>query len=185
MHGGVQTVLASLRSKFWPIHGRIAVKSITNRCLVCFKARPRCYKPIMGNLPTARVTPSRPLLNVGIDFAGPFIVKDGTIRTRKMVQTYVCVFICFSTKAIHLELAGSLSTECFINCLKRLVARRGLCKRIYTDNGANFIGVKKTLKNTFDSLMKLSGDDSVKKYLLHNRIIWHFSPPRAPNFGGL
>nr|CAI5840531.1 unnamed protein product [Callosobruchus analis] len=60
IHGGTQTVLGSLRTKFWPLNARCAVRKVIRNCLICFKSRPRNFFPMMGDLPASRITPSRP-----------------------------------------------------------------------------------------------------------------------------
>lgn len=128
--------------RYWPLNGRNYVKSVIYKCIQCFKARPPNMKTKMGDLPPVRLTPTRPFLAIGIDFAGPFHIKDGTLKSRKTVKTCICIFICLVTKAIHIELVNDLSTHAFLNSLKRFDARRGLCSSIYCDNATNFIGAK-------------------------------------------
>ncbi len=140
LHAPTQALLTIIRSKFWIIHGKSAVKRVVKQCIICFKAKPAFNVPIMGDLPQSRLIPSRPFLTVGCDFAGPIMIKDGKLRSRKIVKAYICIFICFVTRAIHIELVGDLSTYSFLNALKRFVARRGLCKDIYSDNGTNLLG---------------------------------------------
>lgn len=185
LHGGVQTVLSAVRQMYWPIGSKSQVKKIVYKCITCFRARPKQFCPTMGNLPKARVTPSSPFYISGCDYAGPFFIRDGTVRGRKIVKVYVCVFICFSTKAIHLELAGDLSTKTFLNALKRFFSRRGICKEIWSDNGTNFQGASNTLENLKTHLMSINDDNEFQDYLLKNQVKWHFIPPRAPHFGGL
>ena len=64
--------------------------------------------------------------HVGLDYAGPFILKLGNTRKPTFVKAYICLFVCMSVKAIHLELISDLTTEAFLSTLKRLVARRGI-----------------------------------------------------------
>ena len=136
----------------------------------------------MGDLPVQRITPSRPFEHTGVDYAGPILLKDGTTRSRIMVKGYICVFVCLATKAVHLELANDLSTPTFINCLKRLVSRRGLCTNIYSDNGKNFVGAAGELKSL---ITNIQCDKDFQTFCLNNYIQWHFIPPFTPNQGGL
>ncbi|XP_055936878.1 uncharacterized protein LOC129966476 [Argiope bruennichi] len=76
-----------------------------------------------------------------------------------------------------------LTSDAFIACLKRFVARRGLCSKLFSDNGTNFIGANKELSKLYNLVLKL--DDSLASYLSTEGIDWNFIPPRAPNFGGL
>lgn len=185
LHGGVQTVLSSIRSKFWPINAKGTIKGVIRECILCFRAKPKYLSPLMGQLPEPRVTPSRAFYVSGCDFAGPFVIREGTLRSKKFIKVYVCVFVCFSTKAVHLELCGDLSTPTFINALKRFFARRGISKEIWSDNGLNFVGAANEIERVYESLKKLDSDVSFQTYLLNNHVSWHFIPPRAPHFGGL
>lgn len=146
LHAGPQLTLSSVRNTFWPVNGRNVVRYVIRKCVTCFKFNPRRQEPLMGNLPQVRLRASRPFSSTGVDFAGPILIKEGTLRSRKLVKAYVCVFVCLTTKALHIELAGDLSTKTFLNTLKRFVARRGLCKNIYSDNPTNFVGSNNELK---------------------------------------
>lgn len=102
-----------------------------------------------------------------------------------MSKAHICIFICFSTKAIHIELVYDLTTEGFIAALKRFISRRGICQHIYSDNATNFVGANKQLvelKNIWDFK---EHKEKVQSFLNGNFITWHFIPPRAPHFGGL
>lgn len=82
---------------------------------------------IMGNLRTNRIQYSMPFTNTGVDYCGPFILyhrRGGVINT---IKSNVAVFICFVTKAKHLELISDLSIANFLAALKRFMARRLRC----------------------------------------------------------
>ena len=93
---------------------------------------------MMGQLPSARVTPGPPFSVCGLDYAGPFMLKKGHTRKPVIVKAYLAVFVCFSTKVTHLEVVSDLMTEAFLACLRRFVFRRGLPAHIHSDNGGNF-----------------------------------------------
>lgn len=86
----------------------------------------------MCELPRARFTPARSFASVAVDYAGPFELKDGKTRTKKLIKAYICVFICLGLKAVHIEVISDLSTEGFLSVLTRFVSRRGLCSDIYS-----------------------------------------------------
>ena len=65
----------------------------------------------MAPLPTERVTPSPPFTHVGIDFLGPLYIKNAFQEAEK---SYVCLFTCCATRAVHLELTRSMTTESFL-----------------------------------------------------------------------
>ncbi|XP_043505744.1 uncharacterized protein LOC122526416 [Polistes fuscatus] len=87
-HAGPQLTLAAVRENYWPMAGRSTVRGIIRRCVVCFKNAPMNSRYVMGNLPESRVTPSRPFTNTGVDYCGPFLVKEGRRRNAKYVKAY-------------------------------------------------------------------------------------------------
>lgn len=185
MHAGVSATLYGVRESYWPIDGRNTTRHIIRKCIKCFRAKPRESNYIMGNLPKNRVSFSRPFLNVGVDFCGPFYTKEFRLRNRTKIKTYVSVFVCFATKAVHLELVNDLSTKAFISCLKRFFSRRGVSKTIQSDNRTNFVGADNELKKLFKEIDSTIKNETVQNYLASKSITWTFNPPRAPQFGGL
>ncbi|XP_076389571.1 uncharacterized protein LOC105662854 [Megachile rotundata] len=184
LHAGCQHVVASLRERYWPINCMQNVKRVVRNCVRCFRVNPQGIQYPMGQLPAVRVTPARPFLNCGVDYAGPFTTKDRT-RSKVTLKSYICIFVCFATKAIHIELATDLSTDAFINCLRRFIARRGRCQQIFSDNGTNFVGAKNKLSD-LDKLVRNSEHNSkIDTFLSNEQIQWNFIPPQAPHFGGL
>lgn len=181
----MNATLYEVRESYWPIDGRNVTRHVIRKCVKCFRARPRETNYMMGSLPKARVSFSRPFLHVGVDFCGPFFTKEFRLRNRTKVKTFVSVFVCFATKAIHLELANDLSTEAFIACLKRFFARRGMSESISSDNATNFVGANNELKAMFQQIDSTIKNDLVQNFSSSKGIKWHFNPPRAPHFGGL
>lgn len=45
-----------------------------------------------------------------------------------------------STKAVHLEMVTNMTTEAFIACFKRFMARRGRASNFFSDNGKTYVG---------------------------------------------
>lgn len=135
----------------------------------------------MAELPAARVTASRPFSVTGIDYWGPIQVQAPHRRAAPR-KAYVAIFVCFCTKAVHLELVSDLSTAKFIQALRRFVSRRGLCSDIHSDNGRNFVGADNELRRL---LRSEDHKNAVAKECSEKGIKWHFNPPRASHFGGL
>ncbi|XP_043465287.1 uncharacterized protein LOC122500431 [Leptopilina heterotoma] len=136
----------------------------------------------MGELPPPRVSPSRPFSHTGIDYAGPFMVRNNSGRGSKSHKTWLAIFVCLSIKAIHLELVHDYSTPTFLAAFRRFTSRRGIPSDIYSDNGTNFRGADRELSKTFQSLKK---DSDLVNCFASDGTTWHFMPPIAPNFGGL
>ena len=97
----------------------------------------------------------------------------------------MAIFVCFCTKAVHIEVVSDLTTEAFLAALKRFVSRRGLPDSIHSDNGTNFVGAKNDLQELYKFLSSSDVQASVHSFLLSNRVSWHTIPQRAPHFGGL
>jgi hypothetical protein len=184
LHAGVQGTLAALRQNFWIISPRSVVRKILHQCLQCFKVKPSVMYPIMGNLPKSRVEPTRPFSISGVDYAGPIYIKECRGRSKRTVKAYICVFVCFSTKAVHLELVGDLTTQTFLNALKRFISRRGHVYHLYSDNATNFVGANRELLE-LRTFLKSASFSQITENLANKGISWHFIPPRSPHMGGI
>ena len=120
------------------------------------------------------------LLKVGLDYFGPLFVKRSDCA-RSEVKRYGCLFTCTTTRAVHIEIAHSLSTDHFINALHRFIARRGHPIEIRSDNGSNFVGAQKELKRAMDQWTK----SKITETLTDMEITWIFNPPGASHMGGV
>ncbi|GFW38480.1 integrase catalytic domain-containing protein [Trichonephila clavipes] len=169
--------------QFWPINGKGIARKTVHDCIACFSQKPTGVDQLMGNLPSERVTPSAPFLNSGVDFCGPFQIKFKNKRKGIFAKVYVAIFVCLTTKAIHLETVTDLTTEAFIASLKRLCARRGHISTLMSDNATNFKGAAAEL-NRFIKLI-CNENETLANYFASEAIQWKFIPPRSSNLGGL
>ncbi len=183
LHPGTNTLLAIVKETYHIPGIRNYLKGLSRRCPKCQRAYQQGTTQPMGLLPLVRTTPSAPFLNTGVDFAGPFVTKQGYTRKPVRVKTYACIFICMATKAVHIELCLSLSTDKFLSALRRFCSRRGCPAAMYSDNGSNFIGANGELLQ-IQELLKRS-KTSLSHFTAQNGVTWHFSPPRTPHMGGL
>ncbi|GFX09096.1 integrase catalytic domain-containing protein [Trichonephila clavipes] len=103
----------------------------------------------MGDLPKGKVTPSYPFNNCGVDFCGPFMVKFKNQCKGVLIKVYVSIFVCLSTKAIHLDFVSDLTSKAFIACLKRFFGR-GKSSKMFSDNGKTFVGANIEFKKLHD-----------------------------------
>ncbi|XP_042913376.2 uncharacterized protein, partial [Parasteatoda tepidariorum] len=183
LHIGPQGLLSAVRLKFWPLGGHNLARQTVHQCVTCFTSKPFLSTQIMGNLPSERVNMSPPFSVTGIGLCGPFTVKYKHQRKGTLNKVYICIFICFSTKAIHLEQLTDLTSDSMIATLKRFTSRRGKCSKIYTDNATNFVGANSQLKK-FYGLINFP-DQILANYFTSEGIEWNFIPPKSPHFGGL
>lgn len=184
-HAGAQNVLSNFRLRFWPLNGLRQIKRIIRNCMTCFRFRAHTNQQIMSSLPQERVNISRPFYNVGVDFGGPFLIKSSNLRKAPVIKGYIAIFVCMATKAVHIELVTSLSTEAFIMTLKRFISRRGNPSSIYSDNATNFAGANNQLRELYHFFKNEKNYDSIRNFLTLNETSWKFIPPRSPHWGGL
>ena len=176
-HHGQERVLNELRQRYWVLIARTAVRRAWNVCQACKNKRAAPVLPEMAPLPTCRLTPHvRPFTNTGVDYFGPLTVTVG----RHHEKRYGVLFTCLSTRAVHLEIATSLSTDAAIMAIRRLCARRGNPAHIYSDNGTNFKGADRELKRAMEDF----DQDQLKAFASGRSFEWHFNPPSAPHMGG-
>ncbi|XP_017465091.1 PREDICTED: uncharacterized protein LOC108358328 isoform X2 [Rhagoletis zephyria] len=184
LHGGNQLMLRLLRQQYWIPKAKNLIKTVIHNCRTCVIHKKRNQSQIMAALPEERTTLSRPFQNTGVDFAGPFDIKSFTGRACKITKGYVCIFVCFSTRAIHLEGTSDLSTETFLGAFSRFISRRSCPQQIFSDNGTNFVGAAANLKKEFKKFLTTSRESLCNMYS-HQEVSWNFIPAGAPHMGGL
>ncbi|XP_046546891.1 uncharacterized protein LOC124256977 [Haliotis rubra] len=176
-HIGRSQVLSTLRQRYWITKANSTVRSVINKCTTCRRYKRQTSTQLMSDLPEKRVNPAPPFAYCGVDFFGPHTVKEG----RKSVKRYGALFTCFTSRAIHIEVANSLSTDSFIQALRRFIARRGPVQEIHCDNGTNFTGAAKELEQSVQEM----DQSRLHEYLLKSNISWKFNPPTASHMGGV
>ena len=178
--GRGMTINAVRASGYWVINCNAAVRSTISKCVRCKILRRKFQQQKMADLPKDRISEEPPFSYCGIDMFVPFTVKDG----RKEKKRYGALFTCLSSRAVHIEVSHSMSTDPFIMCLRRFIGRRGYVRVIRTDNGTNFVGASAELIESFQEM------DHVKigEYSQQHGgewIWWKRNSPLASNMGGV
>jgi len=168
-HAGVGTLLVSLRERFWILKARKTIKSIVSKCIRCRRYQVKNMETEPVGLPKDRIQSTAVFQIVGVDLAGPLFLKGGE-------KCWIVLYTCAVYRVVHLELVLSLSTESFLQSLRRFVARRGRPSTIYSDNGTNFVGAE----NGFETLNWAI----IERNSGTQRIQWKFNPPTATWWGG-
>ncbi|XP_075150882.1 uncharacterized protein LOC142224991 [Haematobia irritans] len=184
LHGGMRLMVATIRLECWVIKVKNLVRTHIHNCKQCVLAKRNMQKQVMAALPPERTTISRPFCNTGVDFAGPYDIKAFSGRCNRITKGYICLFVCFATRANHLEAVSDMSTQAFLAALTRFVARRGCPNRMYSDNGRNFVGAAKEIRNNFVKILSLVKSEAISRYGFQ-KLEWHFIPAAAPHMGGL
>ncbi|XP_055643157.1 uncharacterized protein LOC129779607 [Toxorhynchites rutilus septentrionalis] len=176
LHGNSETIINEMRQRFYIAQLRTVARKVTERCQWCkvFKAKPAV--PRMGPLPVACLSPNiRPFTYIGVDYVGPIQIKVG----RSSVKRWICLITCLTVRAVHLEVAYDLSTKSCIACLRRFVCRRGAPLEIYSDNGRNFSGADRVLRDQIQQI-----EQHLASTFTNTETKWLFIPPSAPHMGG-
>ncbi|KAL1448332.1 hypothetical protein WDU94_014009 [Cyamophila willieti] len=183
LHGGARIIQSLLQRQYWIVGARNLIKQRVFACLKCYKLSVTVSPPYMGDLPISRFAQGRCFINTAIDFAGPYLLKTGPRRNSPITKSYMVVFVCMATKAVHLELANSLNLESCLAALDRFIARRGKPSHMYSDQGSNFKASARHLTEV-QQYLKIA-NPHLNQQLSSRGIFWHFNPAGAPNFSGL
>ena len=172
-HCSTTQTMTFYRQKLWTPKLRPLVSSIIRRCNVCQILRSSAAtQPPPPVLPNERVRLQHPYACVGVDNTGAFPVR-GTVEGRR----YITIFVCTTSRHVHLEVTNSLSTEDFLHAFRRFASIYGTPAKILSDNGRNFLGASRCLAEA-------GKKEEFRRYMSNNNIDWHFQTPRAPWKGG-
>lgn len=186
-HLGAQSLLATVRRTYWIPHGRNLARNTVWKCVPCFKFNPKrgLQQQIMGQLPPERTQPVPPFYISGVDYGGPITLVQRRGPGSPTTKGYIAMFVCFVTRAVHIEAVSKLSSKAFLAALRRFVARRGHCGHLYSDNGTNFVGAAKEMIQWYRTIQSPDHNNSVADMLARGGTQWHFIPPGSPHLGGL
>ncbi len=175
-HPGPERVFAELRRKYWILRGREAIKRLQRECVQCQKWRKKPEVPKMADLPPARLRLFKPAFHsTGIDCFGPYAVRTG----RRSEKKWGIIFKCLTTRAVYIDILHGLETDSFLMALRRFMARRGKPHELLSDQGTNFRGGERELREAFTALAP-----DLQRQLAKQQIEFHFNPPNSPHFGG-
>ncbi|XP_049883729.1 uncharacterized protein LOC126379136 [Pectinophora gossypiella] len=180
LHAGPALMLSTVREYVWPTSGRRLARAVARACVACRRLRPAPLAPRMGELPAQRVTPAPAFQTIGMDYAGPFTILNKKGRGARTTKCYLCLFICFRYKCVHLEAVSDLSMEAFILSFRRFISRRGKPLEVFSDNGRNFVAaakeINKFINDNVNNLSDFAANEGIK---------FNFHPAYAPHFSGL
>lgn len=180
-HGGTQLMIQYIRANYWIPKLRVEIKNFTQKCTICTRYSKNPANQLMADLPADRVTPYWSFEIAGVDYAGPFLIKDTYKRNAPTRKCWVAIFVCMVTRAIHIDVVESLSSAAFISCYEKFVSTRGPCHRLYSDNGTSFVGAYKEIRQAFEAF---SSQENVE-YLNVRGTTWTFMNPASPHQGGI
>ena len=177
--GGYRYVLGRIRTNFWIVNGTSAIKHYLKSCRLCQQLKAKPLEQVIAPLPADRLLPGRKVFHASAcDYFGPIPV----LLKRSVVKRWCCLFTCLATRAIHIEVVYSLSTDSFIKAYLRFLYLVGFSvQTLYSDNASCFHGANVELR---DALAKLN-HAKIHSSLRTHGVNWIFNPPAASHQGGV
>ena len=177
-HNGVAATTAKIRRKYWILKSNKLSKAVKYKCGFCREMAHKAETQLMANLPGLRLAPhTPPFYFTARDYFGPFNVK---ISRNKTAKHYGVLFTCLNTRAVHLEMAADCSTMEFLQVLRRFFAIRGRPAVIMSDNGSQFVGAKRELREMVNGI----NEEEVQEFCGEKGMQWKFITPVAPHQNG-
>jgi hypothetical protein len=193
-----------VRRQFRLIGGKKELSRILHTC----KKR-HCNKPIpmaqkMAPLPVERLDGYTSFDRVSCDFFGPMYTKHtcslrpkpkkrptGTDLDKqkeffcpheeKDEKSWGCLFVCFYTRAVHLELVEDMTADSFLKALYRMCGRRGAPSYLWSDNAQTFKAADRELTR----LHKQIDWKEVEQKARDKGIQWEWSISKASHSNGV
>ena len=120
-----------MQTKYWIPQDKKVLRNIIYNCVVCKHFSCVQYQyPEMPPLLTDRVLFQYPFYVSHVDCLGPAYVKDVYIESTDSSKSWISLFTCVSSRAMHLEFVDSTGPS-FINAT-------GSPKKIISDNSSNY-----------------------------------------------
>ena len=94
------------------------------------------------------------------------------------------MFTCLAKRAVHIEVSHSMTTDSFIQALRRLITTKGNVRQISSDNGPNLVGAEQKLIHAFIEM----DHTKTQGFLQKNNadwIQWKRNPPAASHMGDI
>ena len=179
LHAGKAQTVAAVRSEFYVPRLTKLTTKILRGCTVCNRAYGATYNlPPPPPLPDFRIKKDRAFANIGLDYAGPFYTRERfTDKTFIDYKSYILVFTCAVTRAVHFEATNTLNVYDFKLALQRFISSRGAPDLIISDNALTFYSAKAKLQAIYKN-------KDIQTLLCNERIQWQFYTDKAPWKGG-
>ena len=176
---GRQMAKNKVRENFCIIGIDNLLREIKAGCLYCIRMFRKPLEQQMAAIPQYRFEhPLQAFSRTGLDFAGPFHIKQG--RGKLRLKSYILVLTCLQTRAVHLEATHDQSTNSVLNAFSRFIDLRGMPQEFLSDNWKSFTSPEKELEAWVQDL-----DEELIVRQKFAQIYWHFTPPYGPHHGGI
>ena len=193
-HSTVDETHFQLRTTYWILQSRQAIKKVLKTCFGCARFNTPKLQQLMSPFAEARSHYKQSWMHVGIDLTGDISIRKypqnspytsnfpdhpRKIKNPEMTKAYVVLFTCLVTRAIHMEIVLTNHAEEFMNAFIRFTNVCGMGTDYYSDGAKNFISASKQLKiEVAKRNQHRDGQDLLT-------FKWHFQTPHAGHVGGL
>lgn len=122
--------------------------------------------------------------------------RDDAIKNK----VWICVFVCRSSGAYHLEPVGNLTSKGFLGAFKRFIGTRGLPRTVRSDQASTFVGARKIIRKEEMEALQIHMDiirqaeTEIMQEFAYQHVEfrtdeseacqWETNPPYASDFGG-
>ena len=176
-HKSVDVTLFTSRQYCWIVNGRKLSKTIVKLCIKCRFLRLRLEKQKMAPLPPELCIPCPAFTNIGVDLAGPFLVKSmlkkkSTRASQGKLKVWAVLFLCLNTRAIKIYMAPGYATTDFLLAWKEFTADCGVPRRVHSDRGTQLISAAGEVDGPGYDWDEISGKTG-------GRTVWKFTPSGA------
>ena len=170
---GVEGIIGEARKKYWMTGVRRLGQQVVKGCVRCAK---KLWAPLERPLPPfhlSRTKSARAFLEIGIDHAGPFSLRQGW----SVVQAQVLVVAYCATRAVNLEMSLSTGAKHVISALQRHVGVFGSPTYVNSDRGTGFVKAKRVLQANHELWRK-------EGWEMTGQLEWNMNPPYSPTWTG-
>lgn len=102
------------------------------------------------------------------------------MNKRSRGKCYGLIFVCYSSRAVHVDLCADYSTDAFLQTLRRFSSIRGWPRRFRSDNGPQLVSASKELREVVNNLDR----NKIQQAALVGGADWIFCPADAPWMNG-
>ena len=179
-HCSIEQTLALARRVVWFLGSKRKCKSVLHGC-ICKK--PQKVTPnIMKHLPKYRMDNLEAFSYIHLDYFGPYKCKVVSKDVTTITSVFGLIYSCAQSRCLQIDLVPDLSTETFLYSIRQLLARRGRCRQIHSDNAKTYKSASKILKRI---LLNLDWTKIEKVSAEKFEFRWTFSENLAPHENAL
>ena len=177
MHTNITHTHYIIKEKYLLLGGKTSVAFVIHRCLRCQRMTKNPPVQRQGDLPPERTDLVAPFSASGIDVFGPFHLRHSSRGTQKR---FVLLVTCMSSRAVAMYPLRDMTTSAVVNALMRMNSQFPGVKKIFSDNGSNFKGADREIREALLSWNK----DKLNLELDKIGITWEFGPAHCGAAGG-